>query len=879
MRRKRRTRALSIQEPEDNAVKGDSPSRITLSAQSVNKPLGRPRRNPLRSKAKRKDLAYESSDQTDISDHIATKKQKRTLPGDACSTCLQTGCRGCSRKPGALAENRGQHLVAIAREGIQRADESSQWECRDRSRPLNAEREREEREADVAEVAVMEEEEEDQEDGGDDEEEEESGDEEDVEERGTEATPEREARDTTIVTEELDPPRITDCYRGLVNFSKTTVIQAQEEYKEARGLLDTVYTELEECRERFVKLKGEIERRADGLEEYRRQYESNDVQPAERDSEHSMSHRLALGVCGDTDWEDKVSGKIDLIMAEEFELTSRLKSIQDDVEIKLTRLKRDEQQYSEFSACLRDSCEVFKRLRSKVATGFIKDSWGDSDFVSESTIDVPLRTIAAEIGHPGEDNQQCILNDGRGQMRALSQVSETAEESGFISPGKFELSHNSPEAEVVAHNSLHTSQIVIPRHSPETEVAGCPGIASVSEHGETDRGEIQEINRVHEEDGLFKTVEAIQVPQELPGMRGPVKAPKQSDIAGRAGLEEANVHSDLGEGYSLRQNVSLSADTCGNLDRSCIPENNRRAQDPVILNPSPEVLYQLESSERSGIVTGGRSSEDPHSQRLVGGAVLSGESHDFGSGVTNQPSAPCNITWLPPITSIVSLGDACQSSVFQSTLSWAPGTSFKRRVSNFLCKQDNEKLPSSSEVIYRRELNTLISRGHFLSDEIINKYLRCLTRHTYGRIAMIGTMDSIRPGLLESLAAFYAIYIPVKTGDSLWTLAILYPGSIGQQGRSEVYDSQKGMATRDASDLLEHRLGDAYSPEDWIVSEQQRGQPQQHDADSGLYLLANAKAMAFNLRMMDLGSSHRMRSNLRWQFTEELVEQRIIKKF
>lgn len=106
----------------------------------------------------------------------------------------------------------------------------------------------------------------------------------------------------------------------------------------------------------------------------------------------------------------------------------------------------------------------------------------------------------------------------------------------------------------------------------------------------------------------------------------------------------------------------------------------------MTLNPSPEVLYQLESSEQSGIVTGGRSSEDPHSQRLVGGAALSGESHDFGSGVTNQPSALClqstagamhNTTWLPPITSIVSSGDACQSSVFQLTLSWAPGNSFK----------------------------------------------------------------------------------------------------------------------------------------------------------------------------------------------------------
>lgn len=69
---------------------------------------------------------------------------------------------------------------------------------------------------------------------------------------------------------------------------------------------------------------------------------------------------MALGICGDRDWIDKVSDKIDLIRAEEIELTTRLKSIQDDVETKLDRLKRVEQQHSKFSACLRTSCKVFK---------------------------------------------------------------------------------------------------------------------------------------------------------------------------------------------------------------------------------------------------------------------------------------------------------------------------------------------------------------------------------------------------------------------------------------------------------------------------------------------------------------------------------------
>lgn len=69
-----------------------------------------------------------------------------------------------------------------------------------------------------------------------------------------------------------------------------------------------------------------------------------------------------------------MSGKIDLIMAKKIELASCLTSIQEDVEIKSTRLKQKEQQYSEFSACLQNLCEVFKRLWSKAALGFIKDS-------------------------------------------------------------------------------------------------------------------------------------------------------------------------------------------------------------------------------------------------------------------------------------------------------------------------------------------------------------------------------------------------------------------------------------------------------------------------------------------------------------------------
>lgn len=92
---------------------------------------------------------------------------------------------------------------------------------------------------------------------------------------------------------------------------------------------------------------------------------------------------MALGICGDGDYIDKVSDKIDLIRAKEIELTRRLKSIQDDVEIKLAKLKRVEQQHSKFSACLQTSCKVLKRLRLKVTMGFTEDS-------GEDMVSVPL---------------------------------------------------------------------------------------------------------------------------------------------------------------------------------------------------------------------------------------------------------------------------------------------------------------------------------------------------------------------------------------------------------------------------------------------------------------------------------------------------------
>ncbi|OBT79707.1 hypothetical protein VF21_01375 [Pseudogymnoascus sp. 05NY08] len=149
-------------------------------------------------------------------------------------------------------------------------------------------------------------------------------------------------------------------------------------------------------------------------------------------------------------------------------------------------------------------------------------------------------------------------------------------------------------------------------------------------------------------------------------------------------------------------------------------------------------------------------------------------------------------------------------------------------------------------------------------------------------MAMIGSMDPIPSGLLKSLAAYSAIYVPIKM-NTHWILAVLYPGSPGQRGRSEVYDSHKHwinsiMTANNVLQFLKSRLGDEYNFRDWIASAQQCSRPQRSDADRGLFVLANAKSIALTLRMVRVDSLAQSIS-LRWQFAQELVTQSVVEAF
>ncbi|OBT45555.1 hypothetical protein VE00_05051 [Pseudogymnoascus sp. WSF 3629] len=176
-----------------------------------------------------------------------------------------------------------------------------------------------------------------------------------------------------------------------------------------------------------------------------------------------------------------------------------------------------------------------------------------------------------------------------------------------------------------------------------------------------------------------------------------------------------------------------------------------------------------------------------------------------------------------------------------------------------------------------------LSRGQGLLSKNASPFLtESDTPNSCNKICIIRSTDCIPPGLLKSLITFSALYVPIKW-NSHWILAVLYPGSLGRQGRVEVYDSHwhwanSSMTASDVFQFLKTRLGDEFSAGDWAASVQQRSQPQRSDADSGLYVLANAKSIALTLGMVDMDSRARSLS-LRWQFAQELVTQSIVEAF
>ncbi|KFY26574.1 hypothetical protein V493_04005, partial [Pseudogymnoascus sp. VKM F-4281 (FW-2241)] len=384
-----------------------------------------------------------------------------------------------------------------------------------------------------------------------------------------------------------------------------------------------------------------------------------------------------------------------------------------------------------------------------------------------------------------------------------------------------------------------------------------------------------------------------------------------SIIAGDLNSEEPHRHRPVLDGMSLSAENQYSADVVINQRPGHQPSRPVETDSASICagyenylgsKPSPPVLGLGGSSSPANLV---------HNKIVLPPITSFSPSHDAVQS-SALPSLTPQTHLLRTIISNNYLGQyatngSLQTPVRELTVSevgtrkhvctgpfWRPSPSFQERITNLLVNGiDDTEIPTPAGIIYRRDLRTLVPHVGNLNDMIINEYLKYLAQYTNARresdipdscnkIAMIGSMDPIPPGLLKCLNAFSAIYLPIKW-DTHWILAVLYPGSLGRQGRAEVYDSHghwanNSMTANDVFQFLKFRLGDEFSSGDWVASVQQRSRPQRSDADSGLYVLANAKSIALTLGMVDLDSRAQSLS-LNWQIAQELVTQSVVEAF
>lgn len=143
-------------------------------------------------------------------------------------------------------------------------------------------------------------------------------------------------------TTSISLPRIIADHGDFLNSQKRAVIQARNAYQEAKGLLLTVVAEWEMCRERFYKLRSEIEWCGEQIERHKKLFYADDGLTDSGELEYSIGQRLVLGIASDSGWSDRVSARIDLIKAELGRLTGRRKSFQKIVRIKKAALNEIE---------------------------------------------------------------------------------------------------------------------------------------------------------------------------------------------------------------------------------------------------------------------------------------------------------------------------------------------------------------------------------------------------------------------------------------------------------------------------------------------------------------------------------------------------------
>ena len=268
---------------------------------------------------------------------------------------------------------------------------------------------------------------------------------------------------------------------------------------------------------------------------------------------------------------------------------------------------------------------------------------------------------------------------------------------------------------------------------------------------------------------------------------------------------------------------------------------------------------------------------------------------------TLRPSTLLTLTPRPHPPSTHTTNDNPQTSVIETGIGGGSSTKnsslpFQKRFNSLLIRLT--KIGAAPSLSGRDPITTVPSLEH-LDDEIINEYLKFLVHYTNARtqrdkpntckqIAMIGSTDVILHNFLKGLATFSKIFVPIKVRHQCptdvppqWVLAVLYPPTLEQtQGRAEIYDSHEHwiknvMTASNVLQFLKSRLEDEFNPADWTLISQQFSQPQQNEADSGLFVVANAKSIALGLRMVCLDSDRRSMS-LRRQIAGELATRSIV---
>ncbi|KFY92458.1 hypothetical protein V500_04180 [Pseudogymnoascus sp. VKM F-4518 (FW-2643)] len=597
-------------------------------------------------------------------------------------------------------------------------------------------------------------------------------------------------------------------------------------------------------------------------------------------------------------------------------------------------VEKIEQQCSRYIICPKASLQAVESLQpSKVATDF-EDGESDSDsevmtyYTGEEFDGTTLRNDEAhETAHPMDTNAS--LDESPADVE-FSQITEDASASHQAQSVK-ENSKQTDEREISYEPEVFGFAEVETQQTP-TMVSLTPGITQVPGHPEKanikdqlrDLSQPLENIQSSEQPKPFDTTEVIQEAQDF--LRTPlIQPPEKANTDNGIGDEETlcqpssiavrmSSDANMAERRNRQRNVSPTASIAKELKHSYPPgsfiltQDSHSATNAFIATVLPSFLdkagpLQSSNEQPSNSQWPGtadnlppflepRCSPSPPKMLLAissptqargPSALLSPQFHPLRGSLSNHAlrqdtmcGNPQSSLDFPGIGRRLAIGP-----------SWKPRASFQSDLTSLLVSgRDNTKIATArgAGFLYRLDLITLVPQVKHLSDKIINEYLYCLAHYTNAQnscnTTLIGSTDPIPRDLLKRLAGFSMIFVPIKVRTH-WLLVVLYPGSLGRaKGLVKVYPNWTKTVITASNVLLflKSRLAHEFNPADWILTSEQFSQPQQNDADSGLYLLANAKSIALSLGMVHLDSDAQ-RMDLRWQIAQELVTRSIVGGF